>query len=128
MGLDNGLYLHTRKDMKDEPKPNWLELEYWEDFEDKTKGEWEIAYWRKNYGVRDLAFEIFSDFENCSPSELKKFSKKLCEFLTGEREWNAAWELGECFNGLAYQIAAISWAADWLEQNSNSYVEFVDSY
>lgn len=125
MGLDNGLYLHTRRDMKEVKKPTWLELDFWDSDEG---GDWEIAYWRGNHGVQNLGHEVFKDFDNCSPSELKEFSEKLCGFLMGEREWDCGWDLEECFGRLGRQIAAISWIANWLEEEPNARVEFVDSY
>lgn len=127
MGLDNGLYIHTKKNLEKIEKPSWLQLEKWED-DGAESPYWEVCYWRRNYSVQKLGREVFQNLDDCKPDELREFVEGLCDCLKGKREWDCSWDLEECFYRTAYHIAAISWLVEWLENEPNARVEFVDSY
>ena len=140
MGLDNGIYLHTRKPVKFPPEiSNYV----WE-FPAEAKNDvfpyhYELCYWRKCWNVRceigraleaqnmeyvAKAWLTIADVKNIWRAIQRLYSKRAWE--SGE----SIWTWNEIKDQLARDLLMLEWLIFFMRQHDEKdyMVEFYDSY
>ena len=151
MGLDNSIIIRARTQKAAEFLKNFkdLELEY-------EPGEYEFAYWRKCYNIRNRFLRVFDnkDYDGNGgtfPLKLKDLNKaveQVLKYFLNEENWNeygfldgSIWSWSEILPHLGKQIYNIRRFLEMIEyynedverkkdklKNKDFEIFFVDSY
>lgn len=135
MGLDNGVYMHTRHKISSENLPPRLDLHL---VEEPTGYCYEIAYFRKAWAVHDLMYDILNfkgstaEIEG-SVKELELFKDGLHRFLDDPDEFDERSQVffmdeANTVANIGFSIMRCSWAIKYAKEHPEVYFEFVDSY
>lgn len=127
MGLDNGIRIEDR-DMKKSPIPKRLQDKY---------DPFEIAYWRKCWGVRQYMINYFmhtyGDPENTmiDVSDLS-FIIYIMEKFTKRRFWeeraDSIWTYDEIKDHQKLIVKRLKWLEKYMRKHPEIEVYFYDSY
>lgn len=134
MGLDNGIILKSKVKIDETKLPFFMKETVSFDEKDKEYSV-TIAYYRKCYELRDKIMKAC----NCSDNEtielprrsLIHIQKILMDYFSDYQSWDkedSIWNFEEMIEHLAYDILRISWAIDYISNNSFCYCYFYDSY
>lgn len=127
MGLDNGVILKTNLEANYPYKEwNW----------GVDKQEYDICYWRKFWGFRNVVVDEFCQKSTCADIQLdaEKVGKLRCileEFL--DREFyedngNSIWDYEEYLIHNIQCCENLAWLQNFLEEHPNEECYFYDSY
>lgn len=139
MGLDNGIILETNKPIVYKPWFTGFEIVR----EDCTPNRfvYDLAYWRKCWGLRQEIFEAIGEkvddetYEyNLGLEELKNIIKVLFT-VNNPYKWDALsgiWDYEDSTIGkaLTYQIGTLMWTYEWWNKRPQDIIRcyFYDSY
>lgn len=132
MGLDNGIVVKFKNEVENTP----LYHEQWRPIK-----EYEVAYWRKCWNVREDLGEVFGTIgkefydTKLTPELLTAILSVLGSYnadnwVANNGYFSSIWEWDEISGTIAEQIANIKWLIDyWKEHPENiEECEFYDSY
>ena len=131
MGMDNGIILHTVKQI-DFPK----ELHIGDWWQSNGQYHYGICYWRKCWNIRREMAHIISaplDYvakENLDITEVKNLWRAINE-LNSKRVWengDSFWSYDEMRDHLDNDLLKLEWLIDFMSKDDESQVEFYDSY
>ena len=137
MGLDNSIILRTKHKFQEDEIPSCVKnIEY-------TENEYQICYWRKCWNIRGVILDCISDTytEETEDGEYDINNKHidniingLCDLLKNgvemEEEWlsECIWSFDEMIPRIAQNIVNLSWLKQYMINNTNYSVVFIDSY
>lgn len=139
MGLDNGIILETNKPIRYFP---WFaDFELIKEESTAEKYVYELAYWRKCWGLRECIFQITDtpidsdQYEyNFQKEEIKQVIKLLLE-VNNKEDWqdmSNIWDYEDDNVGkmLFFQIGTLMWAYEWMNKRPQDIIRcyFYDSY
>lgn len=135
MGLDNGFRVKSniRKiERKDLPKE--INYPFSTDYSDSP----EIIYWRKCWGLRNMALgivtvplDINDEYEINTPIQIIEIIKGIISFMdedAWEKMGDSIWTYQEIRGVLEDNIVNLSLILGYMKQNPDVYLEFYDSY
>ena len=131
MGLDNGLILHTTKQI-DFPKE--LHIDDW--WQSNGQYHYGICYWRKCWNIRrEMAHIINAPLDYVAKydldiTEVKNLWRAINE-LNSKRAWedgDSFWSYDEMRDHLDNDLLKLEWLIDFMGKDDESQVEFYDSY
>lgn len=130
MGLDNGVIIKgvTRNDL-----PRFMR---YPDKKDYVKGEVEICYWRKCWGLRNTFIHskfLTEDPNKCeyklSIKEVDYLRALIVSYLKHPEDWdNSIWSFNEIKKSLYDQRWNLILLHFWMKRHPNAEVYFYDSY
>lgn len=136
MGLDNGIILISKNKIEEEKLPFFMKGTV-SSYDNNTNKEYRvtIAYYRKCYDLRNKIMKAC----NCPDNDEIELSRNsliyirgiLIDYLIDYKSWdkeNSIWDFEEMIEHLTYDILRLSWAIDYISNNSFSYCYFYDSY
>jgi len=139
MGLDNGIILETNKPIRYFPWFTDFELIT----EECTPGKYvyDLAYWRKCWGLRECIFQVTgtpidsSKYEyDFQKQEIKQVIKLLLE-VNNKRDWEDMSNLWDYQDNnidkmLFSQIGTLMWVYEWMDKRPQDIIRcyFYDSY
>ena len=135
MGLDNGIILkiEDKKLPADFPTtPDSFDLKELEE-----RGELEIAYWRKCWGIRAAIIEVLhmkdsEEWEHTvEADDVPAIRKALLKFLHPvywEENADSIWEYDEYFEHMLDIMFNLKWLEKYLEEHPAAIAYFYDSY
>lgn len=139
MGLDNGIILETNKPIR--YFPWFVNFEWIKEESSPEKYVYEVAYWRKCYGLRECIFNITDtpisndkyeyDFEK---QEIRKVIELLFKVNNAEQwsDMSNLWDYQEnSINKLLFsQIGTLMWVYEWMDKRPQDIIRcyFYDSY
>lgn len=139
MGLDNGIILETNKPIV--YKPWFTSFEIIKEDCTPNKFVYDLAYWRKCYGLRKCIFEVADISEDDTKIEYeihKHEIRTIIELLfkvNNKEEWadmNTIWDYEESQMDkiLFRQIGTLMWAYEWWNKRPQDIIRcyFYDSY
>lgn len=131
MGLDNGLILHTAKQIN---FPKELHIDDW--WQSNGQYHYGICYWRKCWNIRrEMAHIINAPLDyvakyNLDITEVKNLWRAINE-LNSKRAWedgDSFWSYDEMRDHLDNDLLKLEWLIDFMGKDDESQVEFYDSY
>lgn len=131
MGLDNGLILHTTKQIE---FPKELHIDDW--WQSNGQYHYGICYWRKCWNVRrEMAHIINAPLDYVAKydldiTEVKNLWRAINE-LNSKRAWedgDSFWSYDEMRDHLDNDLLKLEWLIDFMGKDDESQVEFYDSY
>ena len=137
MGLDNGVIVRsTHRKLTRAMLPEELIYPFDKDYEDDGI---EILYWRKNWGLRDAVVHTFpteDDNNYCyhlieTPQQVFKLIHIIVSFMnkeTWEEDGNSIWDYEEILPILEQNVINLAIIAGFMQNNSDVYLIFYDSY
>lgn len=138
MGLDNGIYLHTKKPVK---FPTEIDNYVWE-FSTKSDifpYHYELCYWRKCWNIRrEISHALKAQGIECvaaawlTITDVKNIWRAIQQ-LYSKRAWESGesiWTWSEIKDHLTRDLLILEWLISFMRQHEeNEYmVEFYDSY
>lgn len=136
MGLDNGIILEVPKYVKVENDFYFKELEKNEGNSNDEFTCYDIAYWRKCWGIRDVIITTFHFDKNGGHSDLEKedlpkLIKVLSKFLLKDyfdENADSIWEYEDLFEDMLDVILKLKWLIGFLTQYPACKLYFYDSF
>lgn len=144
MGLDNGLYLKTKREIDWQKylggDPDYPDLEGYPYIEkmDCEKGfhYWEFCYWRKCWGLRNDFLKMVGEFDEeenaycVSKVQLENLQSALFSYLRRPDSWeDSIWEICDYSKNLGQQIWVIGIVLDLIKRFPGEIeIFFYDSY
>ena len=151
MGRDTGLTLMTREKFPEDTYERWDEFNVPEGlgkFYDETYNSnqkynaYEICYWRKVNSIanfisnlvdyeEDLAAHANDEDWECEVSigALKEIKDEIYNELCHPDQFESwIWSWEEYYKTLAMNLARITWLIGWLQEHTEDYCTFYDSY
>lgn len=131
MGLDNGLILHTAKQIN---FPKELHIDDW--WQSNGQYHYGICYWRKCWNIRrEMAHIINAPLDYVAKydldiTEVKNLWRAINE-LNSKRAWedgDSFWSYDEMRDHLDNDLLKLEWLIDFMGKDDESQVEFYDSY
>lgn len=131
MGLDNGLILHTAKQIN---FPKELHIDDW--WQSNGQYHYGICYWRKCWNIRrEMAHIINAPLDYVAKydldiTEVKNLWRAINE-LNSKRAWedgDSFWSYDEMRDHLDNDLLKLEWLIDFMSKDDESQVEFYDSY
>ena len=138
MGLDNGIILKLKEKTVPEDFPSMASLDKFDLENVMERGELEIAYWRKCWGIREAimgvlhmkddgtTFEHSVDAEDCPA-----LRRALIKFLKPdywEENADSIWEYDEYYEHMLDIILNLKWLEKRLKDHPDETAYFYDSY
>lgn len=138
MGLDNGIYLHTKKPIK---FPTEIDNYVWEfsTESDTFSYHYELCYWRKCWNIRHeigraLQAQSMEDVAKAwlTIADVKNIWRAIQQ-LYSKRAWESGesiWTWSEIKDHLTRDLLILEWLISFMRQHEESeyIVEFYDSY
>jgi hypothetical protein len=137
MGLDNGIILKLKENKVPEDFPSRESLNSFDLEEVEKRGELEIAYWRKCWGIRAAIIDVLhmKDSEEWEhPVEVDDcpaLRRALMKFLRPdywEENADSIWEYDEYFEHMLDVIFNLKWLEKRLKDHPEETAFFYDSY
>lgn len=133
MGLDNYVDLVSRKKIED--IPSWVELRGVPFESDDGHYIYELSYFRKCWHIHDIMMGL-DNSEDCRSwdgeyTDLAKYRDGLINIFSDPCEFNdrsQVFTVNEELGAIGQSILNCNWAIDYLVENHDAYVRFVDSY
>lgn len=131
MGLDNGLILHTAKQIN---FPKELHIDDW--WQSNDQYHYGICYWRKCWNIRrEMAHIINAPLDYVAKydldiTEVKNLWRAINE-LNSKRAWedgDSFWSYDEMRDHLDNDLLKLEWLIDFMGKDDESQVEFYDRY
>lgn len=144
MGLDNGIVIKTRIELKPELLPPFVGIQE-DDWlqENKGNGYWyELCYWRKCWNIRDIVLDMHPDFNEeeeyygytLSKKHVHQLRLALIDYISNMYKWEedyengrTIWDSSDMLYHLARDIGNLTWLEKCMDEH-NIHVEFYDSY
>ena len=139
MGLDNGIILETNKPIM--YKPWFASFEIIREDCTPNRFVYDLAYWRKCWGLRECIFGITGTQKDNSKIEYELYKqeiRKIIELLfkvNNKEEWadmNTIWDYEEnqVDRMLFRQIGTLMWVYEWMDKRPKDIIRcyFYDSY
>lgn len=135
MGLDNGIFVYSRTrklSRKDLP----FGMTYPFETEDSDEDGVEICYWRKCWGLRNDIVHCFGSGDKYStlieaPEQVMCLIEIIASWLD-EKKWNAEggslWSYEQIRHTLIVDIVNLGIMYNFMQSNSDIYLEFYDSF
>lgn len=134
IGLDNGVEVKShRRSITRAMLPS--EIIYPFDFGDNDT---EILYWRKNWGLRDKVVETFPLCDGSNWQYVIETSQQVFELIkiivsfmnkeTWEEDGDSIWDYEEILPILEQNVINLAIIAGFMQNNSDVYLIFYDSY
>lgn len=139
MGLDNGFCVKSnRRQLCKNDLPSGIIYPFREEIEDNNKyDEFEIIYWRKNWGLRDAIINYFDDKNACgvyeidTPEQIDSIIQIILSFLDKDiwdEEGRSIWDFKDMKFTLHSDIVNLLLMKEWIKTHKDIYIEFYDSY
>lgn len=137
MGLDNGIILKLKENKVPEDFPSPESLDSFELENVEKKGELEIAYWRKCWGIRAAIIGVLhmKDSEewihSVEAEDCPALRRALIKFLKPdywEENADSIWEYDEMFETMLNIILNLKWLERRLKTHPEETAYFYDSY
>ena len=129
MGLDNGIVV---KNVNKKDVPNFVILP--PDY--RTDNEFEIVYWRKCWGIRNIILDTLhgydSDYTSIDAEDIPAIIRQLYKFCSKEY-WDenaeSIWEFEEAIDTMVIQaIINLKWLYSYMLEHPEVTCYFYDSY
>lgn len=138
IGLDNSVIVHSnRRKITREMLPEGM-VYPWDEKFDSQEGGVEILYWRKNWGLRDIVVNTFSNCEGVdyeylieTPQQVFELIKIIVPFMSKEKweeDGDSIWDYDEILPILQQNIINLALIASFMKNNPDVYLLFYDSY
>ena len=135
MGLDNGVIVRsTHRKLTRAILPEGLIYPFDKDYDDGI----EILYWRKNWGLRNAVVHTFpteddSDYYYLieTPQQVFELIHIIVSFMnkeTWEEDGDSIWDYEEILPILEQNVINLAIIAGFMQNNSDVYLIFYDSY
>lgn len=138
MGLDNGVIVRsTHRKLTRAILPEGLIYPFDKDYEDDGI---EILYWRKNWGLRNAILNSNAvnsmstneyEFSIDTPTQVFELIKIIVSFMnkeTWEEDGDSIWDYEEILPILEQNVINLAIIAGFMQNNSDVYLIFYDSY
>ena len=137
MGLDNGIYVKSnRRKITRNMLPSGIRYSWTEEYDGEGL---EILYWRKNWSLRNAVLESDAviqskddefEYEINTPKQVFELIKIIVSFMNKEawEKSDTIWEYEEYLPILRQNIINLAIIASFMENNSDIYLIFYDSY
>ena len=134
MGLDNGIILKLKD--KELPEDFPTKLDNWDLEQVTEKGELEVAYWRKCWGIRAAIIGVL----HMSPDEYRHsveiedipaIRRELYKFLHPDywqENAESIWEYDEYIENMLDIVLNLKWLENYMKKHPDVTAYFYDSY
>ena len=143
MGLDNSIYLHTRKQINVDKLPEYVKITN-ADYVDHKPGDfvYELCYFRKSWSFRDAMLKIVRQYHTvdieggnyelpANKKMIEDLQDILYHFLKHPYDWNhrsQIFTIEEVKNSIAQYILNLSWARTYIAEHHGCWLSISDSF
>ena len=136
MGLDNGIILKLKENKVPEDFPSLETLDSFDLENVEKRGELEIAYWRKCWGIRAAIMGVLhmkdDDYEHLIEADdcpaLRRALMKFLKYDYWEENADSIWEFEEYFDHMLDIVINLKWLERRLKAHPEETAYFYDSY